>query len=187
MNPKTALTFAALMGVFSSAPVNAQSTSAEASPTTGGTSAAIRILTTAPILRNCTAYPLGGSCFRVSFRISPKASGVYKIGYLNRWPWVHETKAYAATGAVCRGYAIAGLPYGGVPGDNVMPDQFRWFQEPFEVSIEKPATFIVEFACDDKLIAGDNITMQMSIVVDGGRRVEFARYSVPEMQIVAAR
>lgn len=82
---------------------------------------------------------------------------------------------------------MGGLPYGGVPGDNLKPETFVWFEEPFIVSAEKPVIFIVEFSCDDKLIAGDNITMQMTIVIDGGRRVEFARYSVPEMQIVGSR
>lgn len=168
---------------------HSQAVQSEARAVTGGVSASLRVQTTAPILRACGPYPRGGSCFRISFMITPKVPGEFKVGYFSGGssPWIYETHAYAATGAACKAFSIGGLAYGGVPGFNAHPEYFAWFDEPSPVTAEKPAVFITEFACDDRLVEGDTITLQLSLAVDGGRRVEFVRYAVPEMQLRAAR
>lgn len=161
---------------------SAQATSQRGS-STGEISSRLDVTSTTPRVVRCRNRTPG--CLRVMFEIKPVGGQNIEVAYAN--PGViggglmGDSSAFVATGAVCEIHALSGLP--GIM--NGVYRNIQWDQTtPTTVTPTKPGVLIAEIRCDQPIIAGDQMTYQITLYVrtdartDGVARYVFSRIDV---------
>ncbi len=150
----------------------------------GGGSAALIVDSTDPVLYPCNYYD-AKSCFRMYFQLKPAENVAINVASIDNSGDLYETRAFAGTGSSCVAKAIGGLPRGGLTNHG---EPIWSFSTPFAITQTKPATFMAEFRCDGALLAGDEVTVQITFAADpSGREIEIVRYVFPKLVLKPAR
>lgn len=178
-----AATLFVLASLLPGIPAALAQTPANAGVPQGSASDSLVVDATDPVLFECRRSSQGG-CFRIYFEIKPSRANAVLVAFIGTRSQPYETQAFAGTGATCEARVLGGLP----DASHYTNGDVRWDEQPFEVTASKPATYMLEFECDGRLVAGDQVTIQITLAADPTRRGEqIVRYVFPRLGVVAGR
>lgn len=129
------------------------------------------------------------TCFRVVFQIRPQGDREIELQSLDRENFFFMTQGNLSTGITSTGAICYAAGRGGLPRARLWSDgRVEWNGAPFRVSPAKRGLFVVEFNCDGPTIAGDEVSLQLTLAVDStGRGPKIARYVFPVMPLGAPK
>jgi hypothetical protein len=143
----------------------------------------LHVSATDPVLRQCHDG-WSTSCFRVVLRILPTGSQEMDVGHIpdNFLPKTFAARAVAGSGASCVENGGVGLPDVVVWSNG----DFTWQDAPFHIAPSKAGTLLLDFGCDGRLGAGDQIIIEFSLAVDpDGRGIRTVRMTLPAVALVS--
>lgn len=149
-----------------------------------GTSSIVTVDATSPILYECGNRG-NNTCFRMYFEVTPVKNIAIRMASIEIYAGslgiiLYQTQGFSSTGASCVARSMGGIPsvYYGHNG----PEWKR--EQPFIALPSKPATLLLQFACDGRLIPGDEVTIQMTLALDpSDRRIEIGRYLFRKLKL----
>jgi len=173
---------AALLAALATA-ASAQFDAATGEPN-GGVSDLLKITSAAPVIVKC----YDPTCIRLFVEIRPNGISRVSLAAADVMNGSHllDTQAFSSTGATCDGHDVGGLPV----GVTYSSGEFGWGRggAPFIATATKPATMMLEFRCDGRLIPGDEIRVQITLFADpDGRGIQLARFVFSGMRLRGPR
>jgi hypothetical protein len=145
--------------------------------------AALTVASTSPVIAACKRS--GQYCFRLAVQITTDQPRDISVATppSGSWESLEGTTAFTGAAASCTAFALGGLPGSSMDFNG----RLHWNDDaPFAISQQKRGLLVLEFRCDEPVVADDEVQVQITLAMDpDGRGIRIARYVLPDLKLRA--